>query len=165
MHSTQLVGTLAKMKTALGDQVEYRLPVGDERLDLNPFLGKPIKLTFTEQIFCTHCGRKTKKSFDQGYCYPCFRSLAFCAHSSAPLGVGYAGCGPWGEWGSLQMALAGVGSSQVGFISLATTELQGGFHAVLQHASWMSVRCCSLRTPASSWVGVRGLVFTFTSFS
>ncbi|MCK5792212.1 MULTISPECIES: DUF2797 domain-containing protein [unclassified Ketobacter] len=78
MHSTQLVGTLAKMKTALGDQVEYRLPVGDERLDLNPFLGKPIKLTFTEQIFCTHCGRKTKKSFDQGYCYPCFRSLAQC---------------------------------------------------------------------------------------
>ncbi|HAG95794.1 MAG: hypothetical protein CMK83_25975 [Pseudomonadales bacterium] len=66
------------MKTALGDQVEYRLPVGDERLDLNPFLGKPIKLTFTEQIFCTHCGRKTKKSFDQGYCYPCFRSLAQC---------------------------------------------------------------------------------------
>ena len=78
MHSTQLVGTLAKMKTALGDQVEYRLPVGDERLDLNPFLGKSIKLTFTEQIFCTHCGRKTKKSFDQGYCYPCFRSLAQC---------------------------------------------------------------------------------------
>ncbi|MEC8811322.1 MAG: DUF2797 domain-containing protein [Pseudomonadota bacterium] len=78
MHSTQLVGTLAKMKTTLGDQVEYRLPVGDERLDLNPFLGKPIKLTFTEQIFCTHCGRKTKKSFDQGYCYPCFRSLAQC---------------------------------------------------------------------------------------
>lgn len=78
MQGTQLVGTLSKMKTALQSQVEYLLPVGEERLGLNAYLGKPIKLTHTNQIFCTHCGRKTKKSFDQGYCYPCFRSLAQC---------------------------------------------------------------------------------------
>ena len=58
--------------------MEYALPLGEDRLDLNPVLGKPIKLTYTNQIFCTHCGRKTNKSFDQGYCYPCFRKLAQC---------------------------------------------------------------------------------------
>lgn len=71
-------GTLAKMKTALGAPVSYRLPVGEDRLELNPLLGKRLKLSYSGQIFCTHCGRKTNKSFDQGYCYPCFRKLAQC---------------------------------------------------------------------------------------
>jgi hypothetical protein len=71
-------GTLSKLKSSLSSPVDYRLPVGDALLELNPYLGKRLTLTYTEQIFCTHCGRKTKKSFDQGYCYPCFRSLAQC---------------------------------------------------------------------------------------
>ena len=29
-------------------------------------------------INCIHCGRKTSKSFNQGYCYPCFKRLAQC---------------------------------------------------------------------------------------
>lgn len=71
-------GTLAKMKSALDAPVSYHLPLGDERLELNPLLGQQLKLKYTNQIFCTHCGRKTSKSFDQGYCYPCFRKLAQC---------------------------------------------------------------------------------------
>jgi len=68
MQGTQLVGTLSKMKTALQSQVEYLLPVGEERLGLNAYLGKPIKLTHTNQIFCTHCGRKTKRSCKSRLC-------------------------------------------------------------------------------------------------
>lgn len=71
-------GTLSKMKTDLQQPVVYRLPVGEEQIELNPLLGKSLRLTFTGQIFCTHCGRKTKKSFDQGYCFPCFKKLAQC---------------------------------------------------------------------------------------
>lgn len=71
-------GTLSKLKSALQSPVEYGLPLGEERLDLNPLLGAKLSLHYTGQIFCTHCGRKTKKSFDQGYCYPCFRDLAQC---------------------------------------------------------------------------------------
>lgn len=69
---------LSKMKTALHKPVRYELPLGDEWLALNPLLGQRLQLRFTGRIFCVHCGRKTNKSFDQGYCYPCFRSLAQC---------------------------------------------------------------------------------------
>ena len=39
---------------------------------------KEIKLHYSGNIFCVHCGRKSSKSFNQGYCYPCFQSLAQC---------------------------------------------------------------------------------------
>lgn len=71
-------GRLEKMQTALAQPVNYQLPLGEQRLELNPLLGKVITLVHTGQIFCLHCGNKTKKSFSQGYCYPCFIKLAQC---------------------------------------------------------------------------------------
>ncbi len=71
-------GILRKMETELLDPVKYVLPLGDQKVELNQFIGKPIKLTFTGNISCIHCQRKIKKSFSQGYCYPCFSSLAQC---------------------------------------------------------------------------------------
>ncbi|TAN69317.1 MAG: DUF2797 domain-containing protein [Methylobacter sp.] len=58
--------------------VQYELPLGDQRVALNPLIGKPIKLIYTGKIRCVHCNRSMKKSFNQGYCYPCFTSLAQC---------------------------------------------------------------------------------------
>jgi len=72
------VGTLKKLTSELKSPVEYALPVGDERISLNPYLGKHIKLTHTGQIFCANCSKKTKKSFSQGYCFPCMKKLASC---------------------------------------------------------------------------------------
>ena len=71
-------GALRKMKTKLAGPVEYQLPLGDELVDLNPLVGHPLRLKFTGEIRCIHCGRETKKSFNQGYCFPCFKSLAEC---------------------------------------------------------------------------------------
>ncbi len=71
-------GALRKMEADAGDPVQYRLVVGDERIALNPLLGKPVRLVYKGLINCTHCGRKTNKSFNQGYCYPCFRALPQC---------------------------------------------------------------------------------------
>ncbi len=71
-------GQLKKMHTRLDNPVQYDLPLGDQRIALNPLIGKPIKLTYTGHIFCAHCNRSIKKSFNQGYCYPCFISLAQC---------------------------------------------------------------------------------------
>ncbi len=73
-----MIGTLSKMKTELGNPVSYHLRVGESELALNSLVGSKVSLRFTGQILCTHCGRKTNKSFSQGYCYPCFRSLAQC---------------------------------------------------------------------------------------
>lgn len=71
-------GYLRKMRTRLDKPVQYELMLSEKTLLLTPFIGKPIKLTFTGNIQCIHCGRATKKSFNQGYCYPCFNTLAQC---------------------------------------------------------------------------------------
>ena len=71
-------GTLRKMKTDLQSVVEYALPIGEESLSLNPLLGQRIELEFSGNIFCQHCGRKTKKSYSQGHCFPCMQKLAAC---------------------------------------------------------------------------------------
>ncbi|QUY44786.1 DUF2797 domain-containing protein [Acaryochloris marina] len=71
-------GTLRKMKTKLNEVVEYTLPVGDQLLLLNPLLNQHLELEFLGQIYCQNCGRKTNKSFSQGHCYPCMKSLAAC---------------------------------------------------------------------------------------
>lgn len=74
----QARGILRKMKTRLQAPVDYRMRVGDADVPLNALLGKPLSLVYSGQIFCVHCGRKTNKSFNQGYCYPCFQKLAQC---------------------------------------------------------------------------------------
>ena len=73
-----MLGTLQKMKSSLGDVVEYQLPVGENFLPLNPLIGKTLKLTHTGNIFCDACGKKTKKSYSQGHCFPCMKKLARC---------------------------------------------------------------------------------------
>ena len=71
-------GVLRKMKVALGDPVAYQLPLGDQLFAVNARIGETLSLSFTGNIFCTACGRKTSKSFAQGYCFPCFKNLAEC---------------------------------------------------------------------------------------
>lgn len=71
-------GCLRKMLVSLDKPVTYRLPLNDEQIPLNPYIGKEISLHFQGSIQCIACGREIKKSFNQGYCYPCFRSLARC---------------------------------------------------------------------------------------
>lgn len=71
-------GVLQKMRTELADTVQYRLPLGDDEIPMNELIGKPISLQYLGAINCTHCGRKTKKSFSQGFCYPCFTKLPQC---------------------------------------------------------------------------------------
>ena len=79
MNQTRpLQGNLAKMQTALNEVVTYSLPLSSELVPLNHLIGKPITLTYTGTINCVHCGRKTSKRFNQGYCYPCFTTLAQC---------------------------------------------------------------------------------------
>lgn len=73
-----ITGTLYKMRTAHKAPVQYEMVLGEAHIPLNSFLGKPLQLHYTGAIYCIHCGRKTSKSFNQGYCYPCFTRLAQC---------------------------------------------------------------------------------------
>ena len=58
-------GALRKMVGQLDEQgnVNYHLPVGEEKIALNEHIGKHITLSFNGQINCCHCGKKTKKSY------------------------------------------------------------------------------------------------------
>tara|TARA_R110000868_G_scaffold117600_15_gene312610 strand:+ start:106206 stop:107009 length:804 start_codon:yes stop_codon:yes gene_type:complete len=71
-------GNLMKMKTSLEDTVEYSLPLGEELVGMNQFLGKKISLKFDGQINCIATGEKIKKSYNQGYSYKAFQTLAEC---------------------------------------------------------------------------------------
>ena len=71
MHAT---GVLEKLPTLGIAPVQYYLCLGDERMLLNEFIGKPVHLRFTGRIFCSSCGKKTTKSFGDGFCYSCFMS-------------------------------------------------------------------------------------------
>lgn len=76
-----MIGNIRKMHSDLDattGKVEYSLPIGDELLPLNPLIGKSLKLTHTGEIHCSNCKKKTKKSFSQGFCFPCMRKLAAC---------------------------------------------------------------------------------------
>jgi hypothetical protein len=74
----KISGNIEKLKTQLVSPVSYSLPIGDDLVPMNELIGKPLSLTYGGEINCIHCGRKTKKSFQQGYCYPCFQTLAEC---------------------------------------------------------------------------------------
>ena len=76
--SISVSGHLTKMPVEIDQQVQYFLPLDDHRQPLNALLGKQIRLEYLGDIHCTHCGRRSKKSFSQGYCYPCFTKLPQC---------------------------------------------------------------------------------------
>lgn len=72
-----VTGRLRKMPAEAGNPVAYELKVGDTAVPLNELIGRTLRLDFEGVIRCINCDRTTKKSFSQGFCYPCFQ-LAAC---------------------------------------------------------------------------------------
>lgn len=64
-------GVISKMKTELGNPIQYQLLL-DHPVNMNDLIGKEISIQWTGNIFCSSCGKKTKSSFGQGFCYSCF---------------------------------------------------------------------------------------------
>jgi hypothetical protein len=71
-------GALSKMAARLDAPVQYAFRLDDQELAVNPLIGQTLRLEYLGAIHCSHCGRKTKTSFSQGYCYPCMKKLAQC---------------------------------------------------------------------------------------
>ena len=81
------IGAVEKLTAQLDNNnlVQYQLPlaiIGEDSehqsIALNPLIGKELTLTFHGKIACKHCGKTTKKSYSQGFCYPCMIKLAQC---------------------------------------------------------------------------------------
>lgn len=64
-------GVISKMKTELGNPIQYQLLL-DHPVNMNDLIGKEISIQWTGNLFCSSCGKKTKSSFGQGFCYSCF---------------------------------------------------------------------------------------------
>ncbi|MFT3742222.1 MAG: DUF2797 domain-containing protein [Gammaproteobacteria bacterium] len=73
-----LTGRLNKLRTELQWPVNYYFPSHPTPVLLNDWLGKSITLKFAGEIQCIQCDRHIKKSFQQGYCYPCLQKLYEC---------------------------------------------------------------------------------------
>lgn len=83
-----LTGYLRKMAYTGLDPVDYVLKyanynsqskqqeVHEADFRLHELIGQKIRLEFSGEIRCMHCARKSRKSFNRGYCYPCFQKLA-----------------------------------------------------------------------------------------
>ncbi len=71
-------GFVKKLVSKHSDPVEYFLPLDDDLVALNPLIGNRIRLEHLSRIHCSNCGKVSRKSYSQGYCYPCFKKLPQC---------------------------------------------------------------------------------------
>ncbi len=77
----QLEGNILKMRTELASPVKYTLPIGENLLEMNDLIGKEISMKFEGQINCISCGKQTKTSFGQGFCYNCLQTAPEASES------------------------------------------------------------------------------------
>lgn len=74
----KFTGSLSKMVSYPDLPVKYQLMLGEVPFDLSKLIGSEVKLQYSGKIFCGNCGKATKKSYAQGYCFPCTMKLAEC---------------------------------------------------------------------------------------
>ncbi|MGQ8337445.1 DUF2797 domain-containing protein [Sunxiuqinia sp. A32] len=67
-------GNILKMRTELATPIRYFLPIGEHEIPMNDLIGKNIQLKHNGVINCISCGKKTKTSFNQGFCYSCYQT-------------------------------------------------------------------------------------------
>jgi hypothetical protein len=73
-----MTGMLRKLSATLTTPITYQCRIGDQCIPLSDALGKTLNITYEGVIHCIQCSRKTNKSFQQGFCYPCYRRLLEC---------------------------------------------------------------------------------------
>lgn len=76
----QYTGQLQKLKAHIDAQtntVQYSLILNPNLpIELNLQIGSSLSLNHTGKIQCIACGRDLKKTFQNGYCFPCTQTLA-----------------------------------------------------------------------------------------
>ena len=68
----KLEGNIRKMRVEYNATIQYSLALSGQFEPLNDHIGSNISLQWNGIINCVQCGNQTKKSFFQGFCYPCF---------------------------------------------------------------------------------------------
>lgn len=93
-------GNIIKMRTEMGNPVKYYFEIGSKEFCMNDFLGKKLRLSYSGQINCISCGKRTKTSFGGGFCYSCFKNAPEASKSiiSPELSLAHFGIGRDVEW-------------------------------------------------------------------
>lgn len=68
-------GVLQGLKHQYQAPLQYFMSFKEEDVQLNQWLGQTITIRYEGQMECIHCGRAISKTFNSGYCYPCFKKL------------------------------------------------------------------------------------------
>jgi hypothetical protein len=68
-------GYLLPLTHEYREPVSYFAQVGGEAVSLDEWMGRTIRISFLGEIACIYCGRKIKKTYNNGSCYPCFTKL------------------------------------------------------------------------------------------
>lgn len=71
----KISGQLRKMTHEAATPIQYFLSLDEKPFPITAQVGNEITLTFLGTITCVECGRKIKKTYNQGYCFPCARDL------------------------------------------------------------------------------------------
>ena len=71
----KISGQNRKMKVESKSPIQYFLDLDKESYSLDSYIGSKLKIKWQGVITCIECGRKTKKSYHQGYCFVCSRDL------------------------------------------------------------------------------------------
>ena len=71
---SKYTGQISKLISNLDSPISYTLPIGENKVPLNNLIGTTLTFQFDGEIRCVACNAKIKKTFMQGYCYPCFIS-------------------------------------------------------------------------------------------
>lgn len=73
-------GTISKLIGVLDENnlAHYAIPINGECVGLSEHIGKTITIEHTGHIECIACQRVVKKTYSQGYCFPCTQRLAQC---------------------------------------------------------------------------------------
>lgn len=70
----EVSGNLVKMRSEFNNPIDYFLVIGEQEVYLNDLIGQHIHFEHNGVINCVNCGKKTNKSYSQGFCYNCMQT-------------------------------------------------------------------------------------------
>jgi len=69
-------GFIQGLEAQFDQPIRYRIQLDSEYLPLE--IGRQLDVQFLQEKACIHCGRRVRKLYQNGYCFPCVQALAEC---------------------------------------------------------------------------------------
>lgn len=78
-NMVEIEGQIAGLEIEQATPLRYAIRFNNQpSIPLNERIGQTLSISYQDLIRCTNCNRRTRKSYNNGYCFLCFRQLARC---------------------------------------------------------------------------------------